>query len=592
MKVCDTCHSTYPTSFTTCPKDQTALHSVSEFMPGLIIREKYQIVERIGAGGMAVVYKAKHVAFNEVHALKVVSSRMLDDEAFLRRFRNEAVITRKLHHVNAVRVDDIDSTEDGRPFIVMEYVHGENLRNLIQKHGPVRLVRALHIARQVAQALSAAHHLGITHRDIKPDNIILVEQPDGHDLVKVLDFGIAKVREDTLGIGAGYTPTQTGMVVGTPQYISPEQALGKHGQEIDGRADLYSLGVVLYEMVTGQLPFDSDTPMGLLLHHIQTPPRAPELLRPDLKIPEAISKLLLKALAKQREDRFQSAEEMLAALRDPEAWASEAGTSVLGSEEPAAPPPAIELPVAAAAPPSRAAVAVAPARAVPTPRPRRALTPLQMRRPSAPRARPWGAIAGLGLLLLLLGTWGFYLLRHELPLWPAAAPPPSPVAPARSDPEIAAAVSAALTGSPDLKGQTIGVAVSQGVVTLTGQLDTPAQAATALTLSSALPGVQRVANQMKVRPTVEREAAPAAVQPKPAPSQDEARTRRAQQAGRRVRELVGAGNRQLNQGDYDAAIASFQSALQIEPGNRAAREGLSRARRARQAEEEILRRRK
>ena len=320
MKVCDTCHSSYPTSFSTCPKDQTVLHTASELMPGLIIRDKYQIVERIGAGGMAVVYKAKHVAFNEVHALKVVSSRMLDDEGFLHRFRNEAIITRKLHHVNAVRVDDIDSTEDGRPFIVMEYVRGDNLRNLIQKHGPMRLPRALHIARQVAQALAAAHHLGITHRDIKPDNIILVEQPDGHDLVKVLDFGIAKVRESTLGAGAGYTPTHTGMVVGTPQYISPEQALGKHGNDIDGRADLYSLGVVLYEMVTGQLPFESDTPMGLLLHHIQTPPRPPNLLRPDLKIPEAISKLLLKALAKKPEDRFQSAEEMLAALRDPDAW--------------------------------------------------------------------------------------------------------------------------------------------------------------------------------------------------------------------------------------------------------------------------------
>ncbi|HYX69361.1 MAG TPA: serine/threonine-protein kinase, partial [Terriglobales bacterium] len=395
MKVCDTCHSSYPTAFTTCPKDQTILHTASELMPGLIIRDKYQIVERIGAGGMAVVYKAKHVAFNEVHALKVVSSRMLDDEGFLHRFRNEAIITRKLHHVNAVRVDDIDSTEDGRPFIVMEYVRGDNLRNVIQKHGPMRLPRALHIARQVAQALAAAHHLGITHRDIKPDNIILVEQPDGHDLVKVLDFGIAKVRESTLGAGAGYTPTHTGMVVGTPQYISPEQALGKHGNDIDGRADLYSLGVVLYEMVTGQLPFESDTPMGLLLHHIQTPPRPPNLLRPDLKIPEPVSKLLLKALAKKPEDRFQSAEEMLAALRDPDAWASEAGTSVLGSEElpapPTAPPPA--------PPVSRGAVALAPARAVPTPRPRRVLTPLQMRRAPTPRSRPWGAITGMAFLL-------------------------------------------------------------------------------------------------------------------------------------------------------------------------------------------------
>ncbi|HXZ28763.1 MAG TPA: protein kinase [Terriglobales bacterium] len=584
MKVCDTCHSTYPTSFTTCPKDQTLLHTASELMPGLIIREKYQIVERIGAGGMAVVYKAKHVAFQEVHALKVVSSRMLDDEGFLHRFRNEAIITRKLHHLNAVRVDDIDSTEDGRPFIVMEYVRGENLRNVIQKHGALRLARALHIARQVAQALAAAHHLGITHRDIKPDNIILVEQADGHDLVKVLDFGIAKVRESTVGSGAGYTPTHTGMVVGTPQYISPEQALGKHGNDIDGRADLYSLGVVLYEMVTGQLPFESDTPMGLLLHHIQTPPRPPDLLRPDLRIPQAISKLLLKSLAKQREDRFQSAEEMLAALKDPEAWASEAGTSVLGSEELAAAP-------APAPPATRGAVALAPRPAL-TPRPRRVLTPLQMRRAPAPRSRPWGAIGGLVLLLLLLGTWGYYLLRHELPLWPASAPPPSAAAPAASDEEIAAAVTGALTASPALKGETIGVAVHEGVVTLTGPLDTPAQAAAAIALASAVPGAKRVSNQMKVRPTVEHEAPAAAVESKPPPDRDEERARRAQQGARRARDLVTGGDRQLNAGDYDAAIASFQAALEAEPGNRAARQGLARAQQAKRAEEEILKRRR
>ncbi|HUK87559.1 MAG TPA: protein kinase, partial [Terriglobales bacterium] len=583
-----TCHSTYPTSFTTCPKDQTLLHTASELMPGLIIREKYQIVERIGAGGMAVVYKAKHVAFNEVHALKVVASRMMDDEGFLHRFRNEAIITRKLHHLNAVRVDDIDSTEDGRPFIVMEYVRGENLRNVIQKHGALRLARALHIARQVAQALAAAHHLGITHRDIKPDNIILMEQADGHDLVKVLDFGIAKVRESTVGSGAGYTPTHTGMVVGTPQYISPEQALGKHGNDIDGRADLYSLGVVLYEMVTGQLPFESDTPMGLLLHHIQTPPRPPDLLRPDLRIPQAISKLLLKSLAKQREDRFQSAEEMLAALKDPEAWASEAGTSVLGSEELAA-----AAAPAPAPPATRGAVALAPRPAL-TPRPRRVLTPLQLRRAPAPRSRPWGAIGGLVLLLLLLATWGYYLLRHELPLWPGSAPPSSAAAaPTRSDEEIAAAVSSALTASPALKGETIGVAVHAGVVTLTGPLDTPAQASAAIALASAVPGAKRVSNQMKVRPTVEHEApAAAAAESKPPPDRDEERARRAQQAGRRARDLVTGGDRQLNDGDYDAAIASFQAALQAEPGNRAARQGLARAQQAKRAEEEILKRRR
>ncbi|HYX71018.1 MAG TPA: serine/threonine-protein kinase, partial [Terriglobales bacterium] len=336
MKFCDTCHTSYPNEFQTCPKDQAQLRALSELLQGMVIRDKYQVLEKIGAGGMAVVYKARHLAFNEIRALKLVSSRMLEDQDFLKRFKTEAVVTRKLQHANAVRVDDIDTTEDGRPFIVMEYVEGQNLRQVIGKAGRIEVNRALKIAMQVALALGAAHRLGITHRDIKPDNILLVTQPDSSDLVKVLDFGIAKVREGAFDTGAGYTATQTGMVVGTPQYISPEQAMGKHGKEVDGRADLYSLGVVIYEMITGQLPFESDTPMGMLIHHIQTAPRPPHLLRPELNIPEPVSKLLMKALAKHPEDRFQSADEMYEALRHPREWiaATQAGTQptqVMGS---------------------------------------------------------------------------------------------------------------------------------------------------------------------------------------------------------------------------------------------------------------------
>ncbi len=296
MKYCDVCHFTYPNEFTTCPKDQALLRVTSDIAPGSIIRDKYLILEKIGSGVMAAVYRARHLAFNEICALKVVSTKLMDDDAFIRRFKTEAVVTRRLQHPNAVRVDDLDTTEDGRPFIVMECVEGRDLRALIQREGPLQVDRALNIARQVASALTAAHALGITHRDIKPDNILLVTEEDGSETVKVLDFGIAKVREGAMDLGGGYTATKTGMVVGTPQYISPEQAMGKQGDAVDGRADLYSLGVVLYEMLTGHLPFDSDTPVGLLLHHIQTIPTPPHELCPELDIPEALSLLLMKAL--------------------------------------------------------------------------------------------------------------------------------------------------------------------------------------------------------------------------------------------------------------------------------------------------------
>ena len=312
MRYCPSCHSVYPNEFRTCPKDQKDLLTASELQPGMVLRGKYEILGKLGAGGMAAVYRARHLAFGEVRAIKVVNNRLADDEDFLRRFRNEAVVARRLQHPNAVRVDDLDMTEDGRPFIVMEYVEGQNLREVVRHQGALSLRRSVRIARQVASALAAAHELGIVHRDIKPDNILLAgEGPT--ETAKVLDFGIAKMRESALG-DSGAIATRTGMVVGTPQYISPEQAMGRRGSELDGRADLYSLGVVLYEMVTGRLPFESDTAMGLILHHLQTPPPSPRELRPDLGIPDALSAVLLRALQKEPEKRFASAAEMAAAL--------------------------------------------------------------------------------------------------------------------------------------------------------------------------------------------------------------------------------------------------------------------------------------
>jgi serine/threonine protein kinase len=342
VRYCPSCHSVFPNEFRTCPKDQSDLLTASELQPGMVLRGKYEILGKLGAGGMAAVYRARHLAFGEVRAIKVVNNRLADDEDFLRRFRNEAVVARRLQHPNAVRVDDLDMTEDGRPFIVMEYVEGQNLREVVRHQGALSLRRSVVIARQVAAALAAAHDLGIVHRDIKPDNILLAGSGDT-ETAKVLDFGIAKMRESALG-DSGAVATRTGMVVGTPQYISPEQAMGRRGSEIDGRADLYSLGVVLYEMVTGRLPFESDTAMGIILHHLQTPPPEPREVRPDLGIPDSLSGVLMQALQKDPNRRFGSATAMANALQGVLALPllerpGSAEAARAGSERPPTPPP-------------------------------------------------------------------------------------------------------------------------------------------------------------------------------------------------------------------------------------------------------------
>jgi len=313
MKSCPTCNTSYPTKYSVCPQDGTALVDVTTWPEGTLVRGKYRILCKVGQGGMGTVYKALHLAFDELRALKVISSELMSEETFVKRFRHEAVITRKLQHPNAVRVDDIDEAEDGRPFIVMEYIEGRSLKALIQQQGPLPVPRVCSIVRQVAAALDAAHHLGMVHRDIKPDNIVLIELPEG-ERAKVLDFGIAKLKEARLGETAGMTLTGTGLVIGTPQYMSPEQAMGKRGDQLDGRSDLYSLGIVMYQMLAGELPFKADTTMEMLLAHMQRPPTPIKALRPDLQIPDSIAALVMRTLEKNRDLRPASGKALIEEL--------------------------------------------------------------------------------------------------------------------------------------------------------------------------------------------------------------------------------------------------------------------------------------
>lgn len=309
MKRCPTCESNYPSRFSVCPQDGSKLIETSGWAEGNVIRGKYRILSKVGQGGMGAVYKASHVTFEELRAIKVMNPELLGDALFVKRFKQEAVIARKLDHPNAVRVDDIDESEDGLPFMVMEFIEGRSLKDLIEQQGPLPAQRVCSIIQQVASALNAAHGLGMVHRDIKPANIVLIQTPNGEQ-AKVLDFGIAKIKESRSG-DSGMTLTGTGIVIGTPQYMSPEQALGKRGDQLDGRSDLYSLGVVMYQMLTGELPFKTDTTMQLLLAHINTPPRPVLEAKPALNIPPALALVVMRCLEKDPAARPQTGDALI-----------------------------------------------------------------------------------------------------------------------------------------------------------------------------------------------------------------------------------------------------------------------------------------
>jgi eukaryotic-like serine/threonine-protein kinase len=635
LKYCDTCSSSYPVDFATCPKDQSTLRSITELMPGLLLRGKYQILERLGQGGMGAVYKAKHVAFGEIRAIKFIGSHLIGDQEFLARFRGEAVLARKLLHPNVVRVEDLDTTDDGRPFIVMEYVEGRSLRSVLRNEPAVGLRRSVEIVIQACSALSAAHVLGILHRDIKPENMVLVASATNGEVVKVLDFGLAKVLEGFEGAGQQVS-TQTGMLVGTPQYISPEQAMPAKGIELDGRVDLYSLGIVLYELLTGHLPFHADTPVGMVLHHIQTRPEPPHEVYPDRSIPPALSDVVMKALSKNREDRFASADEMRAALaalvatlpedpvstssaaalrpdsqvRDPRASPTHAPTpaTILVTRQVAglAPPGA-----ATGGPPPRPGVPTSPS--VPTvPRPTARATPAPSTAPSPARSRPRprptfpaaevkASKSRLGLyvsaLVVVAAIWlGFTWSRNGAPLpQPSpsteasetatpATPPESTAEPEATDEDVLAEVQRLITTSGALQDARIDVGVANGIVTLSGETPTGTARELAVSLAGTVSGVKRVFNMVKVTPVVASTnpivmSTPAPVElqtPPPTVVTEPSRPTPPPESSREreIRELLGQARRQIDSGDHDGAGRSFEAVLRLDPNNAVAKDAL------------------
>jgi len=303
MRVCPTCSRTYADDIQFCPLDGGRLKAVevgTEAQLAAGLSRRFRIVRRLGAGGMGAVYLAEQISVgNRRVALKVLSRKLLDDPEFLERFHNEAASTGRIDDPNVVTIYESGQADDGTPYIAMKYLEGETLRQALRERGALPLAECAEILQQVARGLDAAHKLGIIHRDLKPDNIFLTRRDGGKLTVTVVDFGIAKLRESA-------THTLTGTVLGTPAYMSYEQASGMKSDELDARSDIYSLGVVVYEMLTGRVPFQSDTPVGYLRKHLQDAPPPFRAVRPDLPTLPEVEKVVMKALAKDRERRYAS----------------------------------------------------------------------------------------------------------------------------------------------------------------------------------------------------------------------------------------------------------------------------------------------
>jgi serine/threonine-protein kinase len=287
---------------------------------GLVISDRYRIEKLLGEGGMGAVYQAEHTLMRKRVAIKVLHAEMSRMREVVARFEREAMAAAHIDHPNVAAATDFGKLDDGSFFLVLEFIEGISLRQLVAQ-GRLPLGRALNITRQIALALVRAHALGIVHRDLKPENVMLVDRDGDADFVKVLDFGIAKVPVGEI-TEAGNTSrqsdsaqpvlTQAGMVYGTPEYMAPEQALGN---PVDARADIYALGVMTYEMLTGTRPFDADSKVKILGMQVTAPVPSMNDRAPDANIPPELEALVKKLLAKEADERVQDPKELLEALQ-------------------------------------------------------------------------------------------------------------------------------------------------------------------------------------------------------------------------------------------------------------------------------------
>lgn len=371
--------------------------NVENNLVGRKLDEKYLLEAQLGTGGMGAVYRAQRLMIGDEVAVKVMHPRQVSDPRAIARFHREAQVVTRLHHSGVATVYDFGTTNDGFVYLAMELVAGENLRDMLNRQGKLPEKTALEIAAQLCDVLSAAHQLQIVHRDIKPENII-VQQTSAGVRVKLLDFGIASLRD-----GAPQRLTDTGGVLGTPHYMSPEQCLG---EALDGRADVYSLGIVLYEMLCGVVPFDAEVTTAVIVHQVNQTPVP--LRERNAELTPAVETAVLRALAKERNARPQTAQVFARELR---AAASKAATLKVA-------PAAITTPQrkAQTVPAGKATVWN---NAVPTPLAGNTVVKIAPKN-TAKTVKPQRRVSSLlvvAVLLLMVGGFGFQKYKHQ----PAAA---------------------------------------------------------------------------------------------------------------------------------------------------------------------------
>jgi predicted Ser/Thr protein kinase len=349
-KICPQCSTEYDIEQKFCPKDGTTLRiqgGQTGDLVGAVIADRYNVIKKLGEGGMGTVYLAEHVKMGRKSAIKVMNPGMVSDADAISRFNREASNASRINHPNVASVYDFGETSDGLIYLAMEFIEGPSLTKVIEESGSLPPVRAAEITRQAAEALAAAHDLGIVHRDLKPDNIMLAKGRDGADIVKVVDFGIAKAAD-----GEGQKVTKTGLVVGTPEYMSPEQLAG---DKLDGRSDTYSLALVTYAMMTGKLPFPAETIQESMIKRLTDEPKPLAESKPDVIWPEAVQTVITTALQRDAVSRYQTASEygraLHAAVQGMPRGRASAATAVIGRvsmpKGPAAPAPAAHEPTKA-----------------------------------------------------------------------------------------------------------------------------------------------------------------------------------------------------------------------------------------------------
>ncbi|NUP12166.1 MAG: serine/threonine protein kinase [Polyangiaceae bacterium] len=302
-KLCPQCGMRYPPEFNVCPKDAAELVDAEESddeLVGRVLADTYAIVRVVGEGGMGRVYEARHTRIGgKRFAVKLLHPEYARLPEVLSRFQREAEAAASIHSPNVGDVYDVGRTEDGRPFIVAEFLDGRELADFLKERGRLDVQLAVRIVRQICSALAAAHQLGIVHRDMKPENVFLVGDLQ-HPTAKVIDFGISKVAESQ-----GQSLTKTGMIMGTPAYMAPEQA---KGERVDHRVDIYATGAILYELVTGKRPFDKVDPTATIMAVLLEDPERPCAINPSL--PETLEMVIQRAMAKSADARYQSMSEL------------------------------------------------------------------------------------------------------------------------------------------------------------------------------------------------------------------------------------------------------------------------------------------